>query len=360
MVSGQSIAGDYFSNYAWNSISGVRGQTAVTQIKVPPVYDVSHWKEIPDFKLVNPRPVLFITKATEAHPGTAYNHTDDKFIRFATGMMQIGCIRGFFHFNRKDCDATKQAEHFIDIISQTDILSTDLLILDFEEPLSILENGLMSSRLWAWFERVKHAFPKNLLMLYSRKNILDPIVMTNAEKEYFKKIPTWTAGYPFLPDLYSVIPSAYTPDQSKWGAPGLWQYSDKGIVEGIQGSVDLNLITPFFLNAIGNNIIGEIAMANYMGKCTTTAKVWADVGGLRKYPDVWVGAAIKADGTKPVAGVKYIHLTSPIVGWSKAEWFAYTEVVVVPPPPPPVVIPTFPFEIGITIGSETKTYVLKP
>jgi len=334
----------------------------MAQIKIPPVYDVSHWKEIPDFKLVAPRPILFITKATEAHPGAAYSHTDDKFLRFATGMMQIGCIRGFYHFFRKACDAVKQAEHFINIISAIDILSTDLLILDFEEPLSTLENQLMTPRLWAWFERVKHAFPKNLLMLYSRKNILDAIAMTNAEKEYFKKIPTWTAGYPFLPDLYSVIPSAYIPDQSKWGTPGLWQYAENGVVKGIQGAVDLNLITPFFLNAIGNNIIGETIMTNYTGKCTSTAKVWADAGDVRVYPDVSLGAAIKADSIKIVSGTKYIHLTSPIVGWSKAEWFAYSEVVtpMFPPSPPPVVTPTFPPEIGITIGNETKTYVIKP
>lgn len=214
---------------------------------MPAAYDVSHWKEIPDFRFVNPRPLLFITKATEAYPGTGWNHTDEKFIRFFEGMKQIGVRRGVYHFNRKATDPVKQAQHFINIIG-AHVTKADTLILDVEE------GGETAAQLWAWFETVKKAFPDNLLMIYGRKNLLDPIPMTRTDREYFKKIPTWTAGYPLIPDLFSSIPNVfpinYVPDQSKWGPVYLWQYSANGDVDGIIGDVDLNWIAPVFMELL--------------------------------------------------------------------------------------------------------------
>jgi GH25 family lysozyme M1 (1,4-beta-N-acetylmuramidase) len=309
---------------------------------MPLCVDVSHWKEVPDFNLVNPRPLLFITKATEAYPGSGYNHTDEKFIRFATGMQEIGCVRGFYHFNRRLLDARKQAEHFINVISKIDILSTDVLILDIEE------GGERAPQLWAWHETVRKAFPNNLRMNYSRANILNPIAMTESEREYFKKIWTWTAGYPFFPDLYSTVPGSYVPDQSKWGPAGMWQYSAHGAVTGIQGDVDLNWMSPAFIDLLGTVETGEITMASFVGKCTTTAKVWRGIGGERVYPDVWVGAPIRADGEQTVSGVKYLHLTSPIMGWSKAVWYEYRQETTPPPPPPPPTTTKTPFTLAVS------------
>jgi len=299
-------------------------------IKTPPVYDVSHWKEIPDFSKVDPKPLLFITKATEG-----ISLVDEKFIRFASGMMEIGCLRGFYHFHRKASDLKQQAAHFLNTISKLDILSTDLLILDIEE------GGETAAQLWSWHEVVKRAYP-NIRMNYSRANILNPIAMTPGEKEYFKEIWTWTAGYPYFSDLYSVCPSGYIPDQSKWGPVGLWQYSSHGAVAGIIGDVDLNWIAPMFQALIGTFDIGEKIMANYTGRCLTTAKVWKSIGGERVYPDVTIGTAITADAKQG----EYLHLTSPVVGWSKAIWYQYSEVSEPPPPPPPTgIIKTHDIEV---------------
>lgn len=302
-------------------------------IKLPPCYDVSHWKEIPDFKAIDPRPVLMITKATEAYPGTGYNHTDSKFIRFAEGMMEIGCIRGFYHFFRKAFDARRQAEHFLNVISRINILPTDLLILDIEE------GGETASQLWAWHEIVKRAYA-NIRLNYSRKNILERIVMTPGEKEYFNKIWTWTAGYPWFPDYYSVCPASYIPDQSRFGPVALWQYSAHGRVTGIIGDTDCNWIAPMFWEQIEENILGEIVMATYTGKCTTTAKVWKVIGGERIYPDVTLNAPITADAKQG----EYLHLVSPIVGWSKAVWFDYEQTTDPPVPPQPITKVPFTFK----------------
>jgi hypothetical protein len=328
-------------------------------IKAPPCYDISHWKEVPDFKLVDPKPLVFITKATEG-----LSLVDDKFVRFASGMMEIGCIRGFFHFNRKAYDGKKQAEHFLTTLAKIDILPTDLLILDIEE------GGERASQLWAWHDTVARAYP-NIRVNYSRKNILDPIPMimaalgmqpnhvlneipmTMAEREYFRKIWTWTAGYPYFPDLFASVPSGYIPDQTKWGPVGLWQYSAHGAVTGIIGDVDLNWISPAFQAQIGTFDLGEKTMATYTGRCTTTAKVWRTIGGERVYPDVTIGNPIRADAKQG----EYLHLTAPVSGWSKAIWFQYLEVVIPPPvEPPPAGIVIESVTVNYTEGGVRKTW----
>lgn len=212
----------------------VRGYNVAMQIKLPAIYDVSHWKIVPDFKQVNPRPLAVFTKATEG-----LEYVDKTFERYFADLKQDGITRGCYHFFRKTFDAVKQAQHFLNTI-ENHIDPHDVLILDVEE------GGEKASQLWSWFHTVRSQFPNHQYLLYSRKNILDPIVMTQGEKDYFKQIPVWTAGYPFLPDMYSAPPAGYIPDQSKFGPVWVWQYTDKGKVEGISGDVDCNWVDPVF------------------------------------------------------------------------------------------------------------------
>jgi GH25 family lysozyme M1 (1,4-beta-N-acetylmuramidase) len=239
-------------------------------IKSPPAYDISHWKEVLDFSIISPVPALMITKATE---GTFY--TDDKFVRFFNGFTQIGVARGCYHFHRKAYDATAQAQYFINVVRGR-ITNNDLLILDVEE------GGETATQLKQWFDVVRDAFPNNKLMIYSRKNILDPIVMTVAQKEFFRAIPVWVAGYPTFPDSWN-YPAGYIPDQTKWGEVILWQYSDKGTVTGMQGSVDLNWIEPAFAVSLGAQVtippidlpIGGTTMNGTAKTLASKVKLWS-------------------------------------------------------------------------------------
>lgn len=204
-------------------------------------YDISHYKIVKDFRLINPKPAILITKATEGHPGSTYNHTDSTFVNYFDSMMDIGVVRGAYHFFRKSLNPYKQAEHFLNTISKVDILKTDILVLDVEE------GGEKAPQLWAWCETIRKDFPNNRLWIYSRENILGLIPMTQSEKEYFKKIPIWTAGYPTPKADYYLsekVPTAYVPDQSRFGEVVMWQYTSKGEVSGIVGGVDLNWIDP--------------------------------------------------------------------------------------------------------------------
>ena len=208
-------------------------------IKLPAVYDISHWKEVADFNAISPRPVMMITKATE---GTGF--IDSKFVRFFAGMKQAGYLRGCYHFFRKAYSAATQAQFFVDII-KPHIDDNTILILDMEE------GGESAAQVLAWFDHVRARLPRNHVLLYSRRNLLEALIMTATQKEAFRKIPVWVAGYPINPDQYTSVPNFYIPDQARFGAVVLWQYSDKGQVWGIQGDADLNWISDTYFQIIG-------------------------------------------------------------------------------------------------------------
>jgi hypothetical protein len=215
-----------------------------------------------------------------------------------------------------------------------------------------------------WCEYVRAQFPRNLLIIYSRKNILEAIPtflgrsvdikglvkkavpylpalvlkgldyifakaemrhgvlnaipMTMAERAYFKEIPTWPAGYPFNPDIYRTIPSFYVPDQTRWGEPWLWQYSDKGSVKGISNEVDLNLGLPKLIAWLGNEPMpnpepipdpepptGEPMDALLFGEVITDGLNIRPVAGTTENP---IGRLIKGD---------LVEASGEVAGWWK-------------------------------------------
>lgn len=231
-------------------------------IKLPFVLDVSHWRDVPNFAAVSPRPFLVITKATE---GNWYQ--DPTFVPYFRDLQQDGIHRGAYHFNRKSIGGLFQAQYFCNFI-RPHITSNDILALDVEE------GGESAAQLQAWFTEVIRQFPANhdngLVMIYSRKNILEgiptflqpfarffvthplnAIPMTTEQRAFFRQIPIWTAGYPSNPDSYSSVPSFYIPDQTKWGAVEIWQYTDRGVVAGIADPVDCNWIAPALVARLG-------------------------------------------------------------------------------------------------------------
>lgn len=222
-------------------------------IKLPAGYDVSHWEGRINWGNVTPRPRIVWCKASE---GDYY--TDDTFAWNFEKLAEQGIYRGAYHFHRKAISATAQGRRFCDVVRPY-ITDKDYLVLDVEE------GGETAAQLQAWFEYVRGQFPGNPVMIYSRKNLLDPIAMfmgwlglkprhplnaiamTQAERDYFRQIPVWTAGYPSNPDLYNSVPAFYVPDQSKWGPVWGWQYSENGAVTGINAVVDLDWLAPEFL-----------------------------------------------------------------------------------------------------------------
>jgi GH25 family lysozyme M1 (1,4-beta-N-acetylmuramidase) len=208
-------------------------------IKQPVVIDVSHWETIPDFALVEPQPILVLTKATEG-----LTFVDSTFTKYMGDLKKNKIHRGCYHFHRKLYKGLDQAKFFCETI-RLHVDDQTILVLDVEE------GGESADQLQAWLIEVERQYPRNLIMIYSSKRILDPIPMTTDQKAFFKRFPIWTAGYPANPDLYTEVHSSYIPDQTKYGPVWLWQYTDQGLLKGIKERVDLNWIHPDLLTYLG-------------------------------------------------------------------------------------------------------------
>lgn len=241
------------------------------QIHQPPAYDLSHWKTVTDWYNIQPHPLLMGTKATQ---GTSYK--DPTFVDYFTNFKtKVQCKRLAYHYFEKTMDPVAQANWFLNFVNPYLELN-DVLALDFEQ------GGETASQLWAFMNRLDQVRPRNLKMFYSRKNLADPISMTNAEKEFFKSKPFWTAGYPTYPENYTTTPPSYIPDQSKWGPVWLWQYTDQGPVIGITNGADTNLIEPPFITWLG----GEIEQPpDQGGTVNKTGKVVTASLNIRARPD---------------------------------------------------------------------------
>lgn len=265
------------------------------KIKQPPCYDISHHKKVNDFTRIEPRPLLIITKATEGVPGVI-GDIDSKFSRFYPAIKQAGYNRGAYHFHRKAYPAIDQVRHFLKVVGPW-LEPKDLLILDVEE------TGVKAADILTFFAYIQRNL-YNPVMLYSRKNILEPISTTPKQIQQLKRIPIWTAGYPYFPDFYSTIPTSYMPDPNRFGPTWLWQYSDKGQVQGIVGDVDLNLIGPELLAILKPVTQGEPTMDRYKLltdlNMRTTPKLGTVILALPKDSFVW--------GTLDVA-TNWIHIS---------------------------------------------------
>jgi GH25 family lysozyme M1 (1,4-beta-N-acetylmuramidase) len=325
--------------------------------KSPVCYDTSHWKIVPDFAAVAPRPFLVITKATE---GTGY--TDDTFVRYFNDLKQDSIHRGAFHFFRRALDARAQAQHFCNVIRPV-VNDNDVLVLDFEE------GSETAAQLLAFLSYVRSQFPRNLIMNYSRKNIMDAIPMTQAQKDEMRKYPTWTAGYPSNPDLYPVVPSFYVPDQTRWGVVWLWQYAASGSVAGISGDVDCNWMHPDLYARInggitpppvepGENMKGKVIKLTNIRQSNTQFS--ADMGDLLAGDLVeWTEEGTGPDGLVWIKLISATHNGAPVrcsdgnTVTGRYCWAANVEEVNAPPPveEPPA------FIVAHWVNGQTRKYL---
>jgi hypothetical protein len=179
-------------------------------------------------------------------------------------MQRAGIHRGCYHFHRKAIDPIEQAQFFCSTIYNY-VIDDDILVVDVEE------GGEDAAQLMKVFQYIESEFPRNIVMIYSARYILqgiptflrqlveyltphplNAIQMTMEQRDYFKTIPVWTAGYPADPDPYNTVPSFYIPDPTRWGDVWMWQYTPEGKVSGagVEG-LDCNWIAPKLIEILG-------------------------------------------------------------------------------------------------------------
>ncbi len=163
-------------------------------------------------------PVSFVViKATE---GTAY--PDSKFKRFWDEAGQTDIQRGAYHFFRSGRDPEQQANFFISVVGK--LRNSDLPpILDLETRHKGCSKATLNERALTWLRLVgRH---------YGRK----PIVYTSTDFVNLYLTPEITENYQIwisdFRDRQPVINNWY-----------VWQFTDKAVVYGVPGYVDLNVM----------------------------------------------------------------------------------------------------------------------
>lgn len=197
-----------------------------------PGIDVSHWDAGIDWPKVRATGQRFVfAKATE---GIVYK--DDTFKDNWFGAKSAGLLRGAYHFFRCNVDAKKQADYFIDYVRSVKDDGELAPVLDLETNDGISKEKIVVAAK-VWLDRVEAAFGKKPI-IYSGQYFLQDFLIQpgGGPPPWAKDYPLWLAQYPnqYVEGMKPFLPRG-------WFNWAIWQYSDKGRINGINASADMNL-----------------------------------------------------------------------------------------------------------------------
>lgn len=199
---------------------------------IVPGIDVSYWDAGIDWPKVRATGQRFMfTKATE---GDFY--ADPTFDDNWSGAKSAGLLRGAYHFFRCNVDPKKQATKFIDYVKSVNDNGELPPILDLESNDGQTKDKVIS-RAKTWLDLVEAAFGKKPI-IYSGQFFLQDFLSEagGGPPAWAKDYPLWLAQYPntYVEGSQPFLPRGWY----KWT---FWQFSEKGMVNGINAKVDMNL-----------------------------------------------------------------------------------------------------------------------
>lgn len=172
------------------------------------------------------KPVSFVfIKATEGS-----NMKDKHFSKHWKAAEENGIRRGAYHFFRSSKNPEIQARNFIRTVG--DLAPGDLPpVLDIETIHSGCSRKTLNERAARWLEYIEEHYGCKPIV-YSSSSFINDILSDSIKDNY----PIWVAHY-----------GTSEPGYGDWK---LWQFSDKAIVYGLEGYIDLNVCTPGYLDSI--------------------------------------------------------------------------------------------------------------
>jgi GH25 family lysozyme M1 (1,4-beta-N-acetylmuramidase) len=197
-----------------------------------PGIDVSYWDSGIDWPKVRATGQRFMfTKATE---GDFY--ADPTFAANWSGAKSAGLLRGAYHFFRCNVDPKKQARKFIDYVRKVKDDGELPPVLDLESNDGQTKDKVIS-RVKTWLDEVEKAFGKKPI-IYSGQYFLQDYLSEagGGPPSWAKDYALWLAQYP---NTYVDGQKPFLP--RGWYGWTFWQYSEKGRINGINSSVDLNI-----------------------------------------------------------------------------------------------------------------------
>lgn len=199
--------------------------------------DVSHhqgtidWNEVSKVVVPN-EPIRYVfIKATE---GATENDSEAELN--AKEAKRVGIFFGYYHFanpENKSSDAVSEAKYFISVLKK---LPKPTLKAPYVLDIEANKDGIKKVEYLKWINDFITEFEKynNVpLIIYGSPSFLND----NLPKEHnLGDYPLWVANYntpkPTLPN--------------GWKSWIIWQWSEKGSVNGIKGNVDVNWASPDF------------------------------------------------------------------------------------------------------------------
>lgn len=169
------------------------------------------------FKAKDIKPVSFVfIKATEGA-----THRDPDFSDNWKEAGKAGLRRGAYHFFRSSKDGEVQARNFIRTVG--DLRFRDLPpVLDIETMHPGCTRQLLNKRAMQWLETVEKHYGKKPIVYASSSFITD-----NLSEDISGNYPIWVAHY-----------SKDRPSRERWT---WWQVTDRAVVMGVPGRVDLSV-----------------------------------------------------------------------------------------------------------------------
>ena len=157
-----------------------------------------------------------VMKATEGE-----SLQDRHFAQWWEEAGQAGLSRGAYHFFRSSKDARLQAQQYIErvVLTHRDLPP----ILDIETVHSGCTKEQLNRKALQWLTMVEQHYGRTPIVYTS-----DSFVSDWLSKEITGNYPLWVARYNSEP-----------PRTSGWS---YWQFTDKAVVYGIKGNVDLSVI----------------------------------------------------------------------------------------------------------------------
>ncbi len=197
-----------------------------------PGIDVSYWDAGIDWPKVRATGQRFVfVKATEAD-----SYADPTFDDNWRGAKTAGLLRGAYHFFRSNIDPKKQATKFIDYVKSMGDNGELPPVLDLETNDGQTKDKVIA-RAKIWLDLVEAAFNRKPIIYSGQYFLQDYFIETGGgPPAWAKDYPLWLAQYPnnYVDGSQPYLPRGWY----KWT---FWQYSEKGVVNGINAKVDLNL-----------------------------------------------------------------------------------------------------------------------
>jgi len=183
--------------------------------------DVSEYQKEVDWKTVLKKQEIdfVIMRATAGK-----NNKDNQFNTNWKALENTDVIRGAYHYYRPNENSEVQAKFFI---KHVNLSNGDLPpILDIEKYSKVQSINSLKSGLLNWLKIVEKHYGVTPI-LYTYNNFY---VTTIKNDHRFDRYPVWIAWYNVNEDPNTVL--------NDWV---FWQFTDKGLLDGIEGNVDINV-----------------------------------------------------------------------------------------------------------------------